>query len=47
MDTYKELTILIAEDDDGHADLIMTGLRESGICNTLIRFIEGKQTWEF
>lgn len=47
MDTYKELTILIAEDDDGHADLIMTGLRESGICNHMIRFIDGKQTWDF
>ncbi|MGL1886017.1 MAG: response regulator [Reichenbachiella sp.] len=44
---YKELTILIAEDDDGHADLIMTGLKESGICNHMIRFIDGKQTWDF
>lgn len=44
---YKELTILIAEDDDGHADLIMTGLKESGICNHMIRFVDGKQTWEF
>jgi CheY-like chemotaxis protein len=47
VDNFKELTILIAEDDDGHADLIMTGLKESGICNTMIRFIDGKQTWEF
>ncbi len=44
---YKELTILIAEDDDGHAELIMTGLKESGICNHIIRFIDGKQTWDF
>lgn len=47
MQKYKELTILIAEDDDGHADLIMTGLKESGICNHMIRFVDGKQTWEF
>ena len=47
MTKYKELTILIAEDDDGHADLIMTGLKESGICNHMIRFIDGKQTWDF
>lgn len=47
MKKYKELTILIAEDDDGHADLIMTGLKESGICNHMIRFIDGKQTWDF
>jgi CheY-like chemotaxis protein len=47
MEKYKELTILVAEDDDGHADLIMTGLKESGICNHMIRFIDGKQTWDF
>lgn len=47
MGKYKELTILIAEDDDGHADLIMTGLKESGICNHMIRFIDGKQAWDF
>lgn len=47
MEIYKELTILIAEDDDGHADLIMEGLKESGICNDMIRFVDGKQTWDF
>lgn len=47
MNTYKELTILIAEDNDGHADLIMEGLKESGICNDIIRFVDGKQTWDF
>lgn len=47
MGEYKELIILIAEDDDGHADLIMTGLKESGICNHIIRFVDGKETWDF
>lgn len=47
MEKYKELTILIAEDDDGHAELIMSGLKESGICNHMIRFLDGKQTWNF
>ena len=47
MGKYKELTILIAEDDDGHAELIMSGLKESGICNNMIRFIDGKETWDF
>ena len=47
MQRYKDLTILIAEDDDGHAELIMSGLKESGICNHMIRFIDGKQTWDF
>jgi len=31
VEKYKELTILIAEDDDGHAEPIMEGLNESGI----------------
>lgn len=47
MEKYKELTILIAEDDDGHAELIMTGLKESGICNDIIRFLDGQETWDF
>jgi len=46
MGKFKELTIIIAEDNDGHADLIMTGLKESGICNHMVRFIDGKQTWD-
>jgi CheY-like chemotaxis protein len=47
MEKYKGLTILIAEDDDGHAELIMSGLKESGICNHMIRFSDGEQTWDF
>jgi CheY-like chemotaxis protein len=47
MNEYKELTILIAEDDDGHADLIITGLKDSGICNHMIRFVDGQQAWDF
>jgi CheY-like chemotaxis protein len=47
MKKHKELTILIAEDDDGHAELIMSGLKESGICNNMHRFIDGEQTWDF
>jgi CheY-like chemotaxis protein len=47
MKTYKELIILIAEDDDGHADLIIEGLTESGVKNTIIRFSNGEEVWEF
>ena len=47
MNKYKELIILIAEDDDGHAELIREGLVESGITNTIIRFANGLQIWEF
>ena len=44
---YKELIILIAEDDDGHAELIIDGLTESGIKNQMIRFSNGVEAWKF
>jgi CheY-like chemotaxis protein len=47
MKTYKELIILIAEDDDGHAELIIEGLKESGVKNKFIRFSNGLDVWEF
>jgi CheY-like chemotaxis protein len=47
MRIYKELIILIAEDDDGHAELIREGLVESGIRNKIIRFSNGEDAWNF
>lgn len=47
MKNYKELVILIAEDDDGHAELIREGLQNSGVCNKQIRFSNGLEVWEF
>ena len=47
MGVYKELIILIAEDDNGHAELIKEGLVESGVCNKIIRFSNGKEVWQF
>ncbi|MCX6278897.1 MAG: response regulator [Bacteroidetes bacterium] len=47
MKHYKELIILIAEDDDGHAELIKEGLEESGVCNKMIRFSNGEDAWNF
>lgn len=47
MNNYKEMQILIAEDDDGHAELINVGLKESGVLNAIIRFKNGLETWEF
>jgi len=35
MENIKEIVILIAEDDDGHAELIQSGLVESGVWNFL------------
>lgn len=47
MGNYKNVIILIAEDDDGHAELIKAGLEESGICNQIIRFSNGEEVWHF
>lgn len=47
MNKNKELIILIAEDDDGHAELIKEALRESGVCNPIIRFSDGEEVWNF
>jgi len=47
MESNKELVILIAEDDDGHAELIQSGLVESGVCNEIIRFSNGEEIWDF
>ena len=47
MNAFKELIILIAEDDDGHAELIREGLLESGVCNKFIRFANGEEVWNF
>lgn len=47
MKTQKELTILVAEDDDGHAELIQSGLKSAGVCNPFIRFENGQDVWDF
>jgi CheY-like chemotaxis protein len=47
MDGYRELVILIAEDDDGHAELIREGLAEAGLCNRILRFADGEEAWVF
>ena len=44
---YKEIVILVAEDDDGHAELIQEGLKDSGIYNNIIRFTDGEQVVDF
>lgn len=43
----NELTILIAEDDDGHAELIIENLRDAGINNKIVRFRDGQETLDF
>lgn len=43
----RDVTILIAEDDDGHAELIKDNLRESGVNNQIIRFRNGQEALDF
>lgn len=42
-----EITVLIAEDDDGHAVLIREHLEDAGLNNPILRFRDGEETWEF
>jgi len=42
-----EFTILIAEDDDGHATLIRRALRGTGLTNPVQRFVNGEELWGF
>jgi len=43
----KEVIILIAEDDVGHADLIRKNLSRAGIANTIIHFKDGQEVIDF
>ncbi len=43
----RAVTILIAEDDDGHAELICDNLLEAGINNPMIRFRNGQEALDF
>ncbi len=43
----KEAVIIIAEDDEGHAELIRKNLKRSGIINEIIHFKDGQETLDF
>lgn len=43
----KNLTIVIAEDDDGHALLIKRNLKRSGIINPILHFKDGEEVINF
>ena len=43
----KVVTILIAEDDDGHAALIRKNLQRAGIHNEILRFTDGQEVIDF
>jgi len=43
----QEVVILIADDDDGHADLIKKNLARAGIVNPVLRFSDGQEISDF
>ena len=44
---FEQVVILIAEDDDGHAELIQELLREVGVNNDIKRFRDGQELLDF
>jgi CheY-like chemotaxis protein len=45
--TFDPLTILLAEDDEGHANLIQRNLRRAGVVNETRRVKDGQETLDF
>ncbi len=43
----EAVTIILVEDDDGHASLIERNLRRSGVDNRFLRFADGQQGLDF
>lgn len=41
----QQVHILLAEDDDGHAELIIEHLRDAGVTNPIRRFLDGDELW--
>jgi len=43
----KEIVILFAEDDEGHAGLILHSLKRAGINERIVHFRDGRETLDF
>ncbi len=43
----NDVTIIIAEDDEGHAALIKKNLKRAGIVNQILHFKDGQETLDF
>lgn len=43
----REVTIVLAEDDAGHASLITRNLKRAGIRNNILHFRDGRKTLDF
>ncbi len=46
-DYQQELNIIIAEDDEGHASLIIKNLKRAGFRNNFIHFKDGQEVLDF
>ncbi len=44
---HADVTILVAEDDEGHANLIKKNLKRAGIINPVLLFQDGQQILDF
>jgi CheY-like chemotaxis protein len=47
MEERKSVTILLVEDDDGHARLLEKNLRRAGMINRLLRVADGQQAVDY
>ncbi len=45
--TTKELVILLAEDDEGHAFLVRGNLEEAGIVNEIVHVTDGQEALDY
>lgn len=43
----KDVTILVADDDEGHAGLIVRNLNRAGVSNAIERFRDGQEILDF
>lgn len=44
---HRELVILLAEDDDGHAYLIEQNLQDAGLLNRIVRAADGQEALDY
>jgi CheY-like chemotaxis protein len=45
--TARQLVILLAEDDDGHAYLVQENLREAGLSNRVVHVRDGQEALDY
>lgn len=45
--SHEPLVILLAEDDDGHAQLVQRNLKRSGVVNTIVHVRDGQEALDY